>query len=118
MKKFIKQPSKVKAATAVKANSNWPAAEDWVAIDVRSDAYYDMMMDYLNEAECDVNDEFDVSLEPSGNIMFIVDNSCQNDDIEMNYEEWCENERQMAEDSKSVDEFKKKYRTYLSGILS
>lgn len=52
-----------------------------------------MMMNHLNEAECEVNDEFDVSLEPSGNtMMFIIDNFCQNDDIMVNYEEWCENE--------------------------
>lgn len=101
-------------------NSEWPDEDFWLDLDPYSREFDNAWGIYLCDLEDSVNDELDVSPEPSKQglgTIFIADNSGEHEPIEVDFDVWAENQQFMAAKSKSDDQYKKRYMRYLKGVI-
>ena len=104
----------------VKASVNWPDPSYWEdeTLDVE-----DAWDTYFCDPEEAVNDELNIVMEPAvqGGMgsMFLYDDTGEHEDtIEIDFDDWCQKEIEMAIDSSSSNEYKTKYRNYLKSLIN
>lgn len=101
----------------------WPGSRLWNSVDVNSEKFDDMWQEWLSSPESEVNSELNVFTEPSiqggyGD-MFIFDTSTKPHEMiaSVDFSDWCESELMLASQSKSRDDFKHRYKSYLSSLI-
>ena len=109
------------------SEGSWPTADEWSSLDEYYDedfeeALNEMWQEYLSGPEDEVNQEFHIFAEPSGQgmiaSMFLFDDDGVYDSVEVDFGEWCNAEIAMAASSKSAAEYKKKYRAWIQELIA
>lgn len=99
---------------------SWPTSNEWEAIEDEYE-FEEMWQEYLADPETDVNDEFHLFAEPSvqGMMggMFLYDDDGVYESVEVDFQDWCDTEAEMAADSASAVEYKEKYRSWIQELL-
>lgn len=103
-------------------SNGWPSSDKWYSIE-SDDEFEDMWSRYLAGPEDEVNKELQIFPEPStqggSGGMFIFDESEEdNEPFSIDFQDWCDSERDMAADSKNANEYKQQYRGFIESLIS
>lgn len=102
----------------------WPSAKMWRSLDTDSEKFEDMRSRWLSEPEDEVNTELNIFTEPSvqgrhgAMFLFDISNGSYDELGSVDFSDWYESELMLASQSKSSDEFKQKYKSYILDTLS
>lgn len=115
----------------IRSNSqpNWPTEEEWWDGFYNEDPDFfldNIWFEYLQEPENAVNNKLQVFPEPStqGGVgsVFVFDESGQDrfssEDTEYDFQDWTENEVEMAASSASAEEFAAKYEDFIRKLCN
>lgn len=115
-------PVKSKKPKRSKKSNNWPSADEWYNIE--SDEQFEgMWSEYLADPEDKVNKQLQIFPEPSvqGGIggMFIYDESkTGNESFSIDFQDWCDQELNMAAESKNAKEYQQKYKVFIEELIA
>ena len=122
MKKFTKYPkrSKITASSLLPEDLKEAIMDGSHTLD--GEATEELWQDYLCEPEEEVNEKYDLFLEPNVQgdfgVMVIYDESGEQDEeIEIDWQSWSEREIDLALSSNTAEEFQKKYEDWILSIL-
>lgn len=103
------------------SEDDWPSADYWYEFD-SDEEFEDAWDSYLAGPEGRVVDELKIFCEPSvqGGMggMFIFDESGEDrfETVEVDFEDWCDNETEMAASSSNAAEYEAKFRKYVKDL--
>ena len=117
----LKWLTKSKRIAQLLTSLSWPSSSTWKSVDLASED--GMWERYLASPEDQVNNELNVFPEPSTQSghgsMFIFDESgSDNEAIQVNFDAWCRKQISMAASSKSADQYREKYKSYVQSLIS
>lgn len=118
----ISNPNCLVRSKRSKKSNNWPSTDEWYAID--SDEEFENKWGYyLAGPEDKVNKQLQIFTEPSvqGGMggMFIFDESkTGNESFSIDFQDWCDQELNMAAESKNAKEYQQKYKAFVEGLIA
>lgn len=110
----------VESSTRIAASADsWPDEDYWHELDDFD--FEDAWSTYLCDLEDAVYDKYNIFAEPSvqGSIgsMYLFDDNGVNEDIEIRWKTWQNNEIRLASSSSSAEEFQQKFDKYIARLI-
>lgn len=105
-----------------KKSNNWPSADAWYNIE-SDEEFEDMWSRYLAGPEDEVNKLLKIFPEPSiqggfGSMVIFDESGDENESVDIDYQDWCDNQLNMAAESKNATEYRQKYKAFVEDLIA